>query len=146
MSTLRKYLGKRASALLEILPYSSWEFERTADDDLPSRPIDYVCEEEGFSINCDGDDRIQSIFLTSAHLIQKELDLPLQCERCNVLASFGLPSKSGEPSTHRILGKYGAWDRYDDKYHSIHIEYLPDIDRIKMVTLMRFDAVPGQQQ
>jgi hypothetical protein len=145
MSTLRNYLGKSASALLEILPYSSWEFERTVDGDLPDYPIDYVCEEEGFSINCDGDDRIRSIFLTSANLIHKELDLPLQCERRDVLGSFGLPSKSGEPSTHQILGKYGAWDRYDGKYHSLHIEYLPDIDRIKMVTLIRCDAVPGQQ-
>jgi hypothetical protein len=60
----------------------------------------------------------------------------------NWFASFGLRSKSGEPSKHEVLGEYGAWDRYDDKYHSLHIEYAPHIDKIKMVTLMRSDAVP----
>lgn len=141
MPSLRNYLGKSASALLEISPYSSWEFERTVDYSLQDCPIDYVCEAEGFSINCDGEDRIRSIFINSAYLVHKEFDLPLQCERRDVLASFGKPTKTGEPRRHQVLGEYGAWDRYDGESHSVHIEYLPHADVIKMVTLLRSDTV-----
>lgn len=142
MSNLRDYLGMNASALLEAQPYRSWTFERTIEGDLLDCPIYYVCEAEGFSMNCDGDDRINAIFLTSADLAHAELNLPLQCKRRDVLASLGSPTRSGEPSKDNILGEYGAWDRYDEEHYSLHIEYVPHNDRIKMVTLMRPDAVP----
>lgn len=140
MSTLVNYLGKSISALLEVPPYSSWEYERTVDDHLPDLQIDYVCEEEGLEIQCDSDGRIRSVFLTSADLIHRELDLPLQSERSDVLASFSTPSKSGGPCESDLLGEYGEWDRYDDRHRSLHIEYCPNSVRIRMVTLMRFDV------
>jgi hypothetical protein len=41
-----------------------------------------------------------------------------------------------------ILGEYGGWDRFDYPSHTVHIEYRPDSDRIKMVTMMRPDVTP----
>jgi hypothetical protein len=142
MSRLMDYLGMAASALLEAEPFKSWKFDRTIENDLAERLIDYVCDVEGFSMTCDADDTIRSIFLQSSALVQAELNLPPQCGRSDVLASLGAPLRSGEAFKDIVLGEYGGWDRYEKERYSLHIEYAPRADRIKMVTLIRPDAIP----
>ena len=142
MAKLTTYLGRKASDLMGQPPYDRWTFERTVEDDLPREPIDYVCDDEGLSFNCDGDERIQSIFLNAGNLGYFELDLPSQSGRQDVLTGLGVPSCSGEPQRVQYLGDYGAWDRFDYENHSVHISYELHADRICMVTLMLSDVVP----
>ncbi len=142
MAKLTAYLGSKASELMGQPPYDRWTFERSVEDDLPSQPIDYVCDDEGLSFNCDRNDRIQSIFLEAENLRYSELDLPSQSGRQEVLAYLGVPSFSGEPHRDDVLGEYGAWDRFDYKNHSVHISYEPHADRIRMITLMLSDVIP----
>lgn len=136
------YLGKPASVLLASPPFKFWTFKRSVEEDLPERLIDYVCAQHGLSLVCDSDDKIRSIFLEADHFEQNLLDIPFSSSRADVLSLLGIPSKIGNPHTDPILGEYGAWDRFDWSSHSIHIEYQPHADRIKMVTLMRADVVP----
>jgi hypothetical protein len=142
MGKLATFLRKRATDLMEQPPYDAWAFEITVNDDLPDRPFDYVCEDEGLSFSSDSTGHIRSIFLQAADLWSPELDLPAQSERQDVLACMGVPSVSGKASRHPILGDHGPWDRFDYETHSLHIEYEPDSPRILMVTLMAPEAVP----
>lgn len=142
MPTLTNYLGTSAPVLLQVKPYQFWIFDRTIDRDLPQQLVNYVCDDEGFSIVCDIDDRIRAIFLESQHLAYAELNLPLQCGRSGVLSALGMPSVSGPPLTHNLLGDYGPWDRYDYEHYSVHIQYMPHTDKVQMVTLMRSDVIP----
>jgi hypothetical protein len=136
------YLGTRAADLLKTAPFSSWAFSQTIDEDLAELRVNYDCESEGLSIVCDFEDRITTIFLTSVRLAYEELNLPLHSGRSDVPTAFGKPSRSGQPSVNTILGEYGAWDRYDLVDHSLHVEYRPKLDRVKMVTLMLRNVAP----
>lgn len=142
MSGLTDCLGMDASALLEAEPFKFWKFDRSIENDLAERLIDYVCDVEGFSMTCDADDRIRAIFIQSSALVHAELNMPPQAGRSEVRASLGAPSRSGEASKDIVLGEYGAWDRYEKERYSLHIEYAPHTDRIKMVTLIRPDSIP----
>jgi len=55
---------------------------------------------------------------------------------------LGTPSKSGPRISDPILGEYGEWDRFTKAEHTIHVQFRPDADRIKQITLMRNDVVP----
>ena len=136
------YLGKLASDILESPPFREWTFERSIDDDLPERIINYVSEEKEFSFVCDEDEQVQTIFLENESLGSSLTDVSFSSSRSEVIRRFGRPSKSGEARVHKILGEYGAWDRYDRSEYSIHIEYHPHTDRIKRITLMRAEVVP----
>lgn len=136
MPTLTRYLGKSATDLLASAPFSSWVFSKSIDDDLAEMRINYSCESENFDFVCDSDDRITTIFLTSALFAYQEIDLPTGSSRNDVIAAFGKPSRCGQPSNDPILGEYGAWDRYDLVNYSLHIEYRVYVDQVKMVTLM----------
>lgn len=114
----------------------------TVDDDLPEIRINYVSARNKFSITCDIDDEIDCIFIEADRLDRDLLDIPFSSSRGDVLIRFGVPSKSGSARTDPILGEYGPWDRFDEARHSIHIEYQPNADRIRRVTLMRAGAVP----
>lgn len=125
--------------------YEHLTFKRTVENDLPIQIIDYVCVDKGLSLACESNERIRSIFLEAADLIYSELGLPLQCGRRVVLADLGVPSSSGKPRVHPILGEYGPWDRFDYENHSIHISYDPRSDKIRILTLMRSDVVPREE-
>lgn len=140
--TLVKYLGKPVSELLESPPFKFWAFERSVDEDLPDRIINYTSDQQSFHLICDNDEKIQTIFLTADHFDETRFCIPFSLRRREALSLLGVPSKSGDAHTDPILGEYGPWDRFDCAGHSIHIEYQPHADRIKMVTLMRADVVP----
>ena len=136
------YLGEPASSLLTSPPFKSWKFKRTVDDDLPEIRINYVSVRNSFSITSDVDDKIDCIFIEADNLDRDFWDIPFSSSRKDVLSRLGVPSKSAAGRTDPILGEYGPWDRFDEARHSIHIEYQPQTDRIRRVTLMRADAVP----
>ncbi len=139
---LSDYLGKPASILLSSTPFNLWSFVRTVDEDLPERGVNYASEPHGLSLGCDSAEHIHSIFVSLDHIDQDLLNIPISSNRADVLVSQGVPTKSGAAHSDPILGEYGAWDRFDGPSYSMHVEYYPHEDRIKMVTLMRADVVP----
>lgn len=140
--TILGYLGKHASELLTSSPFNVWKFERSVDSDLQETEINYVSRRNGLSIVCDSDERIDSIFIEADIFDQALFEIPFSSKRSEVLGILGKPTKSGAAHRDVILGEYGAWDRFDQASHSIHVEYRPDADRIKRVTLMRGHVVP----
>ncbi|WP_137930043.1 hypothetical protein [Mesorhizobium comanense] len=139
---LLDFLGKPAACLLTSDPFRRWNFQRSVDDDLPEKTINYEASRQGFSFTCDSDEAITTIFVEADDIDKSLIDIPFSTKRWALQSMLGIPSKSGKPHSHPILGEYGAWDRYDQERHSIHIEYEPHLDRIRRVTLMRADAVP----
>jgi hypothetical protein len=88
-------------------------------------------------------DRIVStIFLHSRHLIEEQIGLPEPVSLIQVLAKFGIPSRSGEPQQVGILGPRGEWVRYDDPHHCMHIEFQYMANSIHCVTLMERSVAP----
>ncbi|HTV42549.1 MAG TPA: hypothetical protein VMF08_18435 [Candidatus Sulfotelmatobacter sp.] len=143
---MSEYLGKHVSSMLRKEPFRNWPIERSVDDDLEEREINYVFKENGLALCCDQNDQISAIFLYSEHykgFDETLSDVPLSWGRAQVLDHFGSPSKSGGKLNDPILGALGPWDRFIRLGFTIHIEYRPDSDRIKMVTLMRSDVVPS---
>jgi hypothetical protein len=143
---LLDFLGKPAALLLTSAPFRSWNFERSVDDDLPEQTINYKVSRRGFSFTCDSDETINTIFAESDDIDKSLIDIPFSTKRWEVRSMLGAPSKSGEPRSDPILGEYGPWDLYDEERHSIHIEYQPHADRIRRITLMRADVVPGSSK
>ncbi|MER8583623.1 hypothetical protein NKG95_34000, partial [Mesorhizobium sp. M1423] len=121
---------------------NSWKFKRSVDRDLPETEINYVARTNGFSFICDSNERINSIFLDADIFDQALFEIPFLSKRSEVLRLLGKPTKSGAAHRDVILGEYGAWDRFDHADHSIHVEYRPDADRIRRVTLMCANVVP----
>jgi len=137
------YLGGGASDLLESPPYNTWRVERSVEDDLPERIVQYVFPERGLELRCDKSDRITTIFVTAGEWIEDEAIKNLfSSARFRVLETLGAPSKSGAGLRDPILGEYGAWDRFAEAGHVVHVEYRLDCDRVKGVTLMLDSAVP----
>jgi hypothetical protein len=140
---LNRFLGEPAVNLLMTAPFSQWRFERSIDDDLPERIVNYGFAAHGLSLVCDdGDEKIQTIFLYASRFDQSLIEISFSSSRQDVLNDLGEPTKSGEAHTHAILGDYGAWDRFDGTRCVVHVEYQPDVDRIKMITLMRTNIAP----
>ncbi|TIV24510.1 MAG: hypothetical protein E5V74_09250 [Mesorhizobium sp.] len=136
------YLGRPASDLLASAPFSSWHFTRTVDEDLPDKEINYVARSNNFSFLCDRHENIAAILVGSDDLGNFLGGISFSCSRQEVNGFLGTASKSGKPYNDLILGKYGCWDRYNDGRQSIHVEYEPDADRIRRITLMRSDVAP----
>ncbi|MBD9624016.1 hypothetical protein IB279_13795 [Ensifer sp. ENS06] len=142
LETLMKFLGEEVSLLLQSSPFKGWSFERTVDEDLPERSVNYVSARNGFSIVCDSRERVSSIFLESGNTQLNVEDLPFSADRDYVLRLLGNPSKTGAPHKDSILGDFGAWDRFDGATCSLHIEYHVKKDGIRRITLMRPEVAP----
>lgn len=98
------YLASPMSKLLESAPFKSWPVERSIDDDLDARVIEYVFEDHGVEVQCDAKDEIATIFLTPAAGSNEALfDIPFSLTRAEVLSRLGKPSKSGEKSRDATL-------------------------------------------
>lgn len=143
--TLASYLGKPVSVLLSDPPFNDWAYEKSIDTDLEEPIIDYVFPQNGLDLLCDEDFKVSTIFLYSdedRRFNEDILDIPFSLTRQQVIEKLGSPIKSGEGVNDPILGKYGAWDRFQKSEYSIHVEYRVDSDLIKKITLMRADVVP----
>lgn len=136
-------LGRPISKLLEREPFKSWQVERSIDDDLHERVIEYVFEGRGLEVQCDAKDQIATIFLSSSEGWNDSLfDIPLSLTGAEVSSRLGTPEKSGKKHHDPILGKKGAWDRFTVPQGAIHIQYQFDGPGIARITLMRRDVVP----
>jgi len=62
--------------------------------------------------------------------------------RANVRRALGKPSHSGEAQTLPILGRKGAWDRYDQGSLCVHFEYTDPGERVRQITVMAAHAAP----
>jgi hypothetical protein len=145
IETLSKYLCRQASILLADPPFKDWTFEKSFETDLEKLRIDYVFAQNGMDFVCDEEGKVESIFLYADELrCFKEgvQDLPFNASRHDVIARLGSPSKSGGGTSDPILGEYGAWDRFARPGYAIHVEYHPNVEFIRKITLMRTDVVP----
>ncbi|MEQ8846796.1 hypothetical protein [Botrimarina sp.] len=145
---MTEYLGQPISKMLEIEPFKSWPVQRIVEDDFEERLVQYVFEDSGLEVQCDGDDRVRAIFMYSEKhggFDESLLDFSLASSREQVLAHLGTPSRSGEKMRDPIIGECGAWDRFDytEPDLSAHFEYELDGRGISKFTLMRGDVVPG---
>jgi hypothetical protein len=140
-----KYLGRRAPVLLGSEPFNKWTVERTLDEDSDPPLIGYSFKECGLQFNCDRDsERIRSIFLERDRYAGAILsEIPFDLRRNEVLNELGKPTKSGEETYHPILGKFGAWDRFQFTGYTIHVQYSSDENGIDKITYMRNDVVPN---
>lgn len=136
------YLAKPASELLRAQPFSSLQFVRKLNEDMPEPNLSFINDQHGIELSCDPNESIRTIFLKPRGSELILLEMPFSTTRSEVLKLLANPSKSGPAYKHEILGEYGAWDRFDSPRHSIHIHYHPRIDAIATVTLMRADVVP----
>jgi hypothetical protein len=62
--------------------------------------------------------------------------------RSSVRQALGKPSRSGEARSVPILGRKGAWDRYDHVSLCVHFEYTEPDERIRQITVMSADIAP----
>jgi hypothetical protein len=138
---LSEYLGSDVSRLLASEPFSRWRFTRSVEEDLPKKEVWYEFHERSVEVICDENETIRTIFL-HAGVDQVLAVIPFELTRQQVLDRFGSPSQSGAPMRDPVLGAYGPWDRFTSDNGTVHIEYRVDADSIKLISLIRSDAVP----
>jgi hypothetical protein len=140
-----EYLGNHVSRMLGKAPFKDWPVERSFEDCLEEPITHYVFKKHGLELRCDSEDNISAIFLSAddhGGFDEALFEIPFSSSRAQVQEHFGRPSKSGGKLSDPVLGEYGAWDRFTRKGNVIHIEYRPDSDRIRKITLIRSDVVP----
>lgn len=137
---LTDYLGACASNMLRDEPFSNWRFERSIENDLEEPIVQYVFPEHSMDLRCDGDEKIDVIFLSEERQGPQDgnlFEVPFTWSRDQVLSHFGPPAKSGPKVTDPILGNYGEWDRFVRQGYTVHFEYRTDRDEIRQITLSR---------
>ncbi len=142
------FLGEPVSKMLETDPFRSWAVQRIVENDSDEPLVQYIFEDRGLEVQCDGDDHVETIFMYSAKyggFDESLLDFSFADSREQVLYHLGTPSRSGEKTSDPILGESGAWDRFDytEPDLSAHFQYNLVGQGISMFTLMRGDVVPG---
>lgn len=142
IETLARYLGRPVDEFLSDVPFKFWRVEKSYENDLDEPVVDFVFPQDGVQLSCDGDETLRTIFLEAEEFDEHLLGFPFSLCRQQVLERFGKPTRSGEGHIDAVLGAYGAWDRFDGAQYCLHIQYRPDADCIKKVTLMRPDVAP----
>ncbi len=139
------YLGNPSATMLAAAPFDGWRFERSVETDLDEIVVDYVSDDGGIDVLADRRDTVGTIFLyfDDDRTFAGELsDVPAAMTRRDVIAKFGEPAKSGEGIDDPVLGRTGAWDRFDKGDHLLHLEYDVDVGVVSKITLMRPDMAP----
>jgi hypothetical protein len=145
MDKITDYLGAHASIMLIDEPFRGWVVERSLNEDLDPPIIHYVFPERGLELRCDDDERISVIFLRADEndtFDDSLIEPSFSWNRKQVLRHFGSPSKSGDKSSHPVLGDSGAWDRFAMPLYSVRFEYKMDSAGIRKITFMRNDVIP----
>ncbi len=142
---MSQFLGKPACSLLEVEPFQTWPVKRRVDDDSDPPVVYYTFPGCGLQLSCDRGEHelLHSVFLKAeehAGIVLSEV--PFNQRREQVLARFGLPSRSSERVVDDILGEFGPWDRFQMPEYTVHVQYKLESDTIEMITLMRNDVVP----
>lgn len=89
-----------------------------------------------------GDNIVAVIFLYLSKGYEEFGGLDHQTSRAEVLEKYGTPTFSAEQRESPLLGRTGAWERYDFHTHAMHIQHCVDSDKIDKVTLMIPSAAP----
>ncbi len=137
-------LGKSVTDVLLDAPFCDWSFKKSVDDDLDEPLVNFEFEDHGISFRCRDIEKISTIFLSADGEAATVFELPTSLTRDEVRNQFGVPNASGEGLVDPILGTYGPYDRFDYPDHSVHFEFFPDRDKIKLITLMTSSVVPGK--
>ncbi len=140
IETLARYLGRPVADMLGDMPFKFWPVEESHEEDLNPPLTNYEFPENGLSVTCDK--AVRAIFLQSEEFDEYLLGFPFSLTRQQIRERFGTPTRSGVKHTDEILGEMGNWDRFDGPEYAVHVEFWPDADRIKMITLMRPDVAP----
>lgn len=143
---LTNYLARPVSELLGTFPFNTWHASRTIEDDLDEPIVEYIFEDHGMELRCDGNENLRAVFLFSKSyggFDDSTLELRFSMTRKAVLMQLGAPAMSGKPMIDPILGDYGAWDRFEQPNDVvIHIEYCTNADQIEKITLMCAEDAP----
>jgi hypothetical protein len=73
---------------------------------------------------------------------QLTVGLSTSSTRADVRRALGLPARSGEAQTLPVVGRKGAWDRYDQGSLCMHFEYTEPEERERQITVMAADTAP----
>ena len=144
ISNAVKLLGRSVADVLSRPPFCDWSFEKRADHDLDEPLVYFDFKDHGVDFVCSSSETISSVHFTASAQAASEFELPVSLTREGVRSHFGTPDASGEGTEHPVLGVYGPYDRYDHSSHSVHFEFMPNEDKIKLITLMAPSAVPGK--
>ncbi|MBL4832539.1 MAG: hypothetical protein JKY26_01085 [Pseudomonas sp.] len=85
---------------------------------------------------------VKTVFLYVAAGYQEFDGIGQLTRRDEIFKKYGVPSKSGEEKELSILGKKGAWERYDYSDHVMHIEHSVGMDTVQKITLMLPSVAP----
>lgn len=137
---LSYYLSRAIHELLKDEPFSGWQVVRSVETD-PRLEVRYEFDGHGVEVVCDEHERIRTVFLHRGDG-ERLVDISFAMRRAQVLARFGIPAESGHRGRIAGLGDHGAWDRFALPQGVLHVQYGVERDEIRMVTLIRADAVP----
>lgn len=102
---------------------------------------------DGISFDFGSGDKLLSVFFKyQVADLEWATGIPRDAGRSDVIHKYGPPRKSGEPKAIPVLGKQGAWDRWDFGEYSMHVQYAHDEDKVMLVTLMHPSALPESPQ
>ena len=62
---ISRFIGSHISELLAVNPFADWPFEKSVEDDLDERRIDYVFHENGMSVICGAKPSTSSVAMAS---------------------------------------------------------------------------------
>ena len=68
--------------------------------------------------------------------------LSARSTRADVRKALGRPTRSGEAQTVPVLGRKGAFDRYDNESLCLHFEYSEAGQVVRLITVMAADSAP----
>ena len=130
-----KVIGKKLSEISGSLKYSEIHDSNLGlEGELPDYYI--TADDETWEISLGEDYIVKTIFLYLNRGYREFKNISASTTREEVYRQFGKPKKECGESEHPILGKYGAWEKYEFDRYSVHIEHELDHDSVKMITIM----------
>ena len=139
-----QFLGRHIASVLAADSFKDWPVTRRLHEkDLDEARVYYLFKGRVLELLCGPDERVRTIFVRAEEVDGVRLsEIPFRSTRQQVLARLGVPSATSTGVNDPVLGKSGAWDRFERPGHALHIEYRIDADEIKQITWMRADAIP----
>jgi hypothetical protein len=99
--------------------------------------------DEEFEAVLGADGRVDTVFVYRQSPLLEGLGFDFDARRGDILARFGRPERSGVQEIDTLLGPQGAWDRFLFPDYFLHLQYVYDSDRLKLVTIMTLQVVSG---
>lgn len=137
-----KYIGMKFTETGKFPPNSGIT---GVDDDLEEWEEQSYCVESvngEWEFSLSKDNIIETIFIFPNNGGKLIHGIKGSWSRKEVLNKLGTPESSGEKIDDEILGKKGAWDRFNMKKYYLHIEYNYAGSAIEQQTIMLPHVVP----